>query len=37
MQIHERSLIADGLSVVFKRLRDEKPMKAITGTLKRVN
>ena len=36
MQIYERALSPGGLSIKFKRLRDEKPLQVVNGFLKRV-
>ena len=36
MQIYERTLSPGGLSIKFKRLRDEKPLQVVNGILKRV-
>ena len=35
MQVYERTLAPGGLSVKFKRLRDEKPLQVVNGILKR--
>ena len=36
MQIYECTLSPDGLSIKFKRLRDEQPLQVVNGILKRV-
>jgi hypothetical protein len=36
MQIYERTISPGGLSIKFKRLRDEKPLQVVNGISKRV-
>jgi hypothetical protein len=37
MQTYERTLVAQGLSLKFNRIRDGEPQREIRATLERVN